>query len=94
MSVHQDKEKAADEVKKGSGVALKRRTALTVTEILLQGATPLALAAEINNLDAIKALVEGGADPNIPTEQGTTPLMLAAGAGTDVQGQDRPKNGR
>jgi ankyrin repeat protein len=30
-------------------------------------------------------LVAGGADPNIPTAMGTTPLMLAAGAGTDVQ---------
>jgi ankyrin repeat protein len=42
------------------------------------------LAAEVNNLDAVKALVEGGADPLIPTEKGTTPLILAAGAGTDV----------
>jgi uncharacterized protein len=56
-----------------------------VNEISFQGATPLALAAEVNNLDAIKVLVEGGADPRIPTEQGTTPLTLAAGAGTDVQ---------
>ena len=29
-------------------------------------------------------LVEAGADPLIPTEQGTTPLILAAGGGTDV----------
>jgi ankyrin repeat protein len=58
--------------------------AKTVTEIVLQGATPLLLAAEVNNLDAVKALVDGGADPLIPTEQGTTPLILAAGAGTDV----------
>jgi ankyrin repeat protein len=57
----------------------------TVTEISLQGATPLALAAEVNNLEAVKALVEGGADPLIATEKGTTPLILAAGAGTDVQ---------
>jgi ankyrin repeat protein len=58
--------------------------AKTVTEIVLQGATPLLLAAEVNNLDAVKALVDGGADPLIPTDQGTTPLILAAGAGTDV----------
>jgi len=62
----------------------EKRTAVTVNGIVLQGATPLALAADINNLDAVKALVDGGADPLIATEQDTTPLMLAAGAGTDV----------
>jgi ankyrin repeat protein len=52
--------------------------------VLLQGATPLAIAAEINNLEAVKALVAGGADPLIGTAQGTTPLILAAGGGTDL----------
>jgi len=66
-------------------VRLKQeKPAKTVTELVLQGATPLLLAAEVNNLDAVTALVEGGADPLIATEQGTTPLILAAGAGTDV----------
>jgi ankyrin repeat protein len=59
-------------------------TAITPNGVVLQGATALALAAEINDLDTVKALVDGGADPLIPTEQNTTPLMLAAGAGTDV----------
>jgi uncharacterized protein len=63
----------------------EKPTVRTLDEIELEGATPLALAAEVNNLDAIKALVEGGADPNIPTAKGTTPLILSAGAGTDVQ---------
>jgi ankyrin repeat protein len=63
----------------------------TLDEIELQGATPLALAAEVNSLDAIKALVDGGADPTIPTAKGTTPLMLAAGAGTDVQRRRSPE---
>jgi uncharacterized protein len=57
---------------------------ITPNGVVLQGATALALAAEINNLDTVKALVDGGADPLIATEQNTTPLMLAAGAGTDV----------
>jgi ankyrin repeat protein len=61
-----------------------KSTAHTTTGIVLQGATPLTIAAEINNLAAIKVLVEAGADPLIPTEQGTTPLILAAGGGTDV----------
>jgi len=63
----------------------EKQTVRTLNEISLQGATPVALAAEVNNVEAIRALVEGGADPNIATEQGTTPLMLSAGAGTDVQ---------
>jgi len=63
----------------------KKQTVRAVNEVAFQGATPLALAAEVNSLDAIKELVKGGADPNIATEQGTTPLMLAVGAGTDVQ---------
>ena len=50
-----------------------------MTEIVLQGATPLFLAAEVNNLDVIKALVEAEADPLIANERGTTPLMMAAG---------------
>jgi uncharacterized protein len=66
-------------------VRLRReRPTVTVNGLDLQGATPLALAANLNNLDVVKALVDGGADPLIPTEQNTTPLMLAAGAGTDV----------
>src|SRR5262245_18116323 len=52
--------------------------------VALQGATPLLLAAEINNYDAVVALVEGGADPKIPTTRNTTPLILAAGGGTDL----------
>jgi serine/threonine-protein phosphatase 6 regulatory ankyrin repeat subunit B len=82
-----DKEKMAAERKAQAGGAGARtkRTAITITEIELEGATPLALAAEVNNLEAVKVLVEGGADPRIATEQGTTPLILASGAGTDVQ---------
>jgi len=83
--VEQDKDKAADEIKRGANAFEGRRTALTVTEVLLQGSTPLLLAAEVNNLDVIKTLVEAGADPNIPTESGSTPLIMASGAGTDVQ---------
>jgi ankyrin repeat protein len=87
----QDKEKAAEEIRNGSVATYEKRTAVTVTEIVLQGATPLFLAAEVNNLDVIKALVEAGADPLIGTERGTTPLMMAAGAGTDVQRERAPE---
>jgi len=63
----------------------EKPTVRALNELEFEGATPIALAAEVNNLGAIKVLVEGGADPNIPTAKGTTPLILASGAGTDVQ---------
>lgn len=63
----------------------EKPTVRALNELEFEGATPVALAAEVNNLDAIKTLVAGGADPNIPTAKGTTPLILASGAGTDVQ---------
>jgi ankyrin repeat protein len=63
----------------------------TLNEVSLQGATPLVLAAEVNNLEAIKALLAAGADPRITTDQGTTALMLAAGGGTDIQRARAPE---
>jgi len=69
----------------------QQRPALTTNEVSLQGATPLVLAAEVNNTEAIKALLAAGADPRIPTEQGTTALMLSAGGGTDIQRARAPE---
>jgi ankyrin repeat protein len=63
----------------------EKPTVRALNELQFEGATPLALAAEVNNLDAIKVLVAAGADPNIPTTMGSTPLLLSAGAATDVQ---------
>jgi ankyrin repeat protein len=85
LRLKQDAAKAAAEIANGAVQQYEKRSAVTVTEIVLQGATPLFLAAEVNNLDVIKALVEAGADPLVATERGTTPLMMSAGAGTDVQ---------
>ena len=67
------------------------RASLTVNGVSLRGATPLAFAAEVNNLEAVKALVEGGADPLIPTDRNTTPLMLAVGGAADVLRQRTPE---
>lgn len=47
--------------------------------VSLLGATPLLLAAANGNGDAMRALVEGGADPRIPTIDNTPPLLVAAG---------------
>jgi cytohesin len=63
----------------------EKPTVRALDEVEFEGATPIALAAEVNNLEAIKLLVNAGGDPNIPTVHGTTPLMLASGAATDVQ---------
>jgi len=84
---------AAEELKNTGVANYRKRAALTLTEIDLQGATPLLLAAEVNNFDVIKTLVDAGADVRIPTEKGTTALMMASGAGTDVQ-RERPDEER
>lgn len=83
-------------LKKGANpnVRLKQqRPGAFASGIAMQGATPLLLAAEINNLDVIVALVEGGADPSIPTDQNTTALVMAAGGGTDLA-RPRPREER
>jgi len=41
-----------------------------------RGRTPLMLAASVGSLDAMKILVEAGADVNAPDTFGTTPLMF------------------
>ena len=47
-----------------------------------KGATPLLFAAESADLPMLRLLVELGADPLLPNEEGCTPLMAAAGMGT------------
>lgn len=41
-----------------------------------KGCAPLHMAAILNSVDAINALLEGGADPNIVDNHGRTPLHL------------------
>jgi ankyrin repeat protein len=43
------------------------------------GATPFLLAARTLDVDIMRLLVAAGADPNLSTENRTTPLMMAAG---------------
>jgi len=69
----------------------QEKPAETGNGVSLQGATPLVLASEVNNLEAVKALLDAGADPLIATEHGTTALMLASGGGTDVQRMRTPE---
>jgi ankyrin repeat protein len=48
---------------------------------LIGGSTPLMKAATTSDLPLLKMLLEHGADPNIPTQNHTTPMMAAAGLG-------------
>ena len=45
------------------------------------GATPFLLAAMAADVEVMRVLAEAGADPNLTADDGTTPLMLAAGLG-------------
>jgi ankyrin repeat protein len=45
------------------------------------GATPFWRAAQVGDVDAMKLLVARGADPNIETTEGVTPLAACAGQG-------------
>ena len=54
----------------------------------LIGATPYLLAAKFLEVDMMRALAAAGADPRLPTPDGTTPLMVAAGTGAS-SGSDR-----
>ena len=47
------------------------------------GATPLLLAARTADVQLMRLLLELGADPLLPNEDGTTPLLAAAGVGTN-----------
>jgi ankyrin repeat protein len=45
------------------------------------GATPFFLAAAAGNVEAMRVLAAGGAGPDLPTKENTTPLLVAAGVG-------------
>ena len=47
----------------------------------ITGGTPFLIAARANDVAVMRELLAHGADPLIPTRNGTTPLMMAAGVG-------------
>jgi len=47
------------------------------------GATPFLLAARTADVPLMRLLLELGADPALPNDDGTTPLLAAAGVGTN-----------
>jgi ankyrin len=49
--------------------------------VLQAGTTPLARAAKGGDVEVVKLLLAHGANPTLPTVQGVTPMMMAAGTG-------------
>jgi ankyrin repeat protein len=56
------------------------------------GATPFLLAAKAADVALMRVLVEHGADPLLPTEDHSTPLMVAAGVGVWNVGESAGTN--
>jgi ankyrin repeat protein len=52
-----------------------------VDDLLTSGATPLLRAANSHDLDAVRLLLEHGAQVDLPNVNGVTPLLAAAGFG-------------
>ena len=55
----------------------------TSSSIGTEGATPFLLAADRGDVPLMRLLLQLGADPLVGTAQGTTPLLAAAGVGTN-----------
>ena len=58
------------------------------TRLNKRGATPFLLAAQSADAELMRTLAALGADPLLPNEDNTTPLMVAAGVGTRSPGED------
>lgn len=73
-------------VKRGADVNHRLPTAPRVpnsaTRIGTKGATPFLMAADRADTALMRTLLEAGADPTLANENGSTPLMVAAGLGT------------
>ena len=65
-----------------------RRPSMGTTRLNSIGATAFLLAARTADPDLMRLLAELGADPLLTNDDGTTPLMVAAGVGTSSPGED------
>jgi len=77
-------------ISKGAAVNARvtRRPNMGVTTLNPIGATPFLLAARTADAPLMKLLADLGADPRLANEDGSTPLMVAAGLGTNAPGED------
>lgn len=67
---------------------MTKRINVGLTSLNTMGATPFLLAARTGDAEYMRLLAALGADPLLPTEDNTTPLMVAAGVGTRSPGED------
>jgi uncharacterized protein len=67
---------------------VSKRPNMGVTTLNSIGATPFLLAARTADAPLMTLLAELGADPRLTNEDGSTPLMVAAGLGTNAPGED------
>jgi uncharacterized protein len=65
-----------------------KKPTMGVTTLNAIGATPFLLAARTADVDLMRLLAQLGADTKMPNEDDTTPLMVAAGVGTQAPGED------
>jgi ankyrin repeat protein len=65
-----------------------RRLPLGASRLNFLGATPFFLAARTADLELMELLLDLGADPRAATAEGTTPLMVAAGVGSSLPGEE------
>src|SRR5439155_20456491 len=65
-----------------------KKPGMGVTTLNAIGATPFLLAARTADAPLMRLLAELGADPRLPNQDDTTPLMVAAGIGTQAPGED------
>jgi uncharacterized protein len=69
-------------------VRVTKQPSMGVTTLNAIGATPFLLAARTADTELMRLLAQLGADPRLPNEDNTTPLMVAAGVGTQNPGED------
>jgi ankyrin repeat protein len=69
-------------------ITMKKRVNVGLTSLNTMGSTPFLLAARTGDAALMRLLAKLGADPLIPNEDNTTPLMVAAGVGTRSPGED------
>lgn len=67
---------------------MTKKVGFGLTSLNTMGATPFLLAARTGDAELMRALAALGADPRIPTADGATPLIVAAGLGTRSPGED------